>query len=81
MHGCFDLVLQRRIEHIAAEERRRDRHSAVRLNSSRDRPQNFRRIVNVNVVVEDENILGMIKGQRRGSARGPDRPLTFFSSR
>src|SRR5581483_6883404 len=54
-----------RIDQAAAQDLGNNRDLAVRLHPRRQRPENFRRIVDVDVVVENENVLGPIPGERR----------------
>ena len=69
--GGLDLVHQRRIEEVAAKQRLQNADLAVRLDTRRKGPENIRRIEDINVIVEDKDVFGVIERQRgrRGAAR------------
>src|SRR5688500_16229226 len=59
-------MLHRWVDETAAHNLLNDGNLTVRLDTRRQRPENLRRIVNVDVLVENENVFRPVPGERRG---------------
>src|SRR5690606_10079998 len=57
------LVYQRRVQLVALHKVFDDLDLTVRLHPGGQRPENLARIVDVDVLVEDKDVLGMVEGQ------------------
>ena len=66
---------------LPRNKRLQDIDLEMRLDPGSNRPENFGRIENIDIVIEHEDILGVVEGQRGGGGACRDRLPTSSSSR